>query len=176
MIFTVNKLTINRLITNRFHSYLQTMKTSIISSFLLILIFAFTSCKKEFPDNPLTIDNLSVSDCKSIGLNKGDNSPMYITLKTVDDYYIQFTHVNSWFNCEPGQITVSFEMSSDSISLDENESSHLANCICPYDISCRLGPLQYGTYSIKFQKGGITFKEFTFDFKKSTDIQIDLDN
>jgi len=152
------------------------MKTSIISSFFLILIFTSTSCKKEFPDNPLTIDKLSVSDCKSVGLNKGSTSPMYITLKTVNDYYIQYDHINSWFNCEPGQITISFKMSSDSISLDENESSSAANCICPYDINCRIGPLQYGTYSIKCQKSGVTFEELTFDFKKSMNVQIDLDN
>jgi hypothetical protein len=152
------------------------MKTSIISSFFLFLILTSTSCKKEFPDNPLTIDNLSVSDCKSVGLNKGSTSPMYITLKTVNDYYIQYEHINSWFNCEPGQLTISFEMSSNSITLDENESSSSTDCICPYDISCRIGPLQYGTYSIMCKKGGVTFKELTFDFKKSMNVQIDLDN
>jgi hypothetical protein len=152
------------------------MKTQVISTFLMIFFLAATSCKKEFPDNPLTIDNLTVSDCKSVGLNKGSTSPMYITLKTVNDYYIQYDHINSWFNCEPGQITVSFEMSSDSITLDENESSSAANCICPFDVSCRIGPLQYGTYTIKCKKGGIAFKELTIDFKKSMNIQVDLDN
>jgi hypothetical protein len=58
--------------------------------------------------------------------------------------------------------------------MDENESSSLADCICPYDIDFKLGPLQYGTYILKFKRGGLTFKEYTLDFKKSTDIKIDL--
>ncbi len=152
------------------------MKTSAFCSFLLILTFAAASCKKEFPDDSLAIDNLAVSDCKSIGSNKNVSSPMYITLKTVNDFYLQFNHVNSWFNCEPGQITISLEISSDIISVDENESSSLANCICPFDIGCRIGPLQYGSYSVKFRKAGITFKEYPLIFRKSTDIKIDLGN
>jgi hypothetical protein len=143
---------------------------------IFLLTFTFAGCKKEFPNNPFTIDNITVSDCKSIGENKKGGSPMYISLKTVDNYYLQFDHINSWFNCEPGQISISVEINSNDIIIDENESSSLADCICPYDIGCRIGPLQYGSYSIKFQKGGLTFKEYLLDFNKKTDVQINLDN
>jgi len=150
------------------------MKAKIIYPIFLLLIVALTSCKKEFPNDPLSIKDLSVSDCKTKGGSSKGIDPEYITLKTVDDYYLLVNHINAMFNCEPGQITVTIEISSNEISMDEDESSSLADCICPYDIDFKLGPLQYGTYILKFKRGGLTFKEYTLDFKKSTDIKIDL--
>jgi hypothetical protein len=150
------------------------MKTPTVNPFILILILTLFSCKKEFPDNPFDITDLSVSACKSDGDAIGINDPEYINLKTIDNYYIQFTHVNSLFNCAPGQITVSLEINSDTITIDESESEAHYDCICPYDVKFRAGPFQYGTYSFIFQKGGLPFKQYTFDFKKSTDIQIDI--
>jgi hypothetical protein len=150
------------------------MKTPVICSFLLILTFAVTSCKKEFPDDPLALKDLSVSDCKTKGDNSKGVEQEYITLKTVDDYYLLFNHFNSIFNCEPGEITVSVEITSNEISITEKESTAMANCVCPYDLEFELGPLQYGSYILKFKKGGLIFKEYTLNFKKSTDIRIDL--
>ena len=150
------------------------MKAKVIYPIFLLLIVGLTSCKKEFPNDPLSIKDLSVSDCKTKGGSSNGIDPEYITLKTVDDYYLLVNHINAMFNCEPGQITVTIKISSNEISMDENESSSLADCICPYDIDFKLGPLQYDTYILKFKKGGLTFKEYTLDFKKSTDIKIDL--
>ena len=150
------------------------MKTLVIFPFLIFLAITVTSCKKEFPNDSLAIKYLSVSDCKTKGdLIKGFD-PEYITLKTVDDFYLQFNHFNSIFNCDPGQITVSIEISSTSITLNENEAKAGANCICPYDIVFSLGPLEYGSYSIIFQKGGLTFQEYSLDYNSRTNEKIDL--
>ena len=150
------------------------MKNKVVYIISLLLIAGTTSCKKEFPNDPLSIKDLSVSDCKTKGGSTKGTNPEYITLKTVDDYYLLINHINAMFNCEPGQITVTIAVSSNEISMDENESSSLADCICPYDIDFKLGPLQYETYILKFKRGGFTFKKYTLDFKKSTDIKIDL--
>jgi hypothetical protein len=150
------------------------MKTPVIYPCLLLLTIALTSCKKTFPDDPLAISGLSVSDCKTKGEpSKGFDSE-YITLKTVDDFYLQFNHVNSIFNCLPGQITISLSISADKITINEEESESSANCICPYDVEFKLGPLKAGVYLINFQKSGSTFKEYSLDFKKSTNIRIDI--
>jgi len=141
---------------------------------LLFIAIALTSCKKEFPDDPLAIDKLSVSDCKTKGDNSKAADPEYITIKTVDDYYLKFSHINSILNCEPGIITVGIEIKSDTISVNETEESSLANCVCPYDIEFRLGPLEYGIYPVKFQKGGNTFIEYSLNYNKSTDVRIDI--
>ena len=150
------------------------MINKVIYPIYLLLIVSITSCNKEFPNDPLSIKDLSVSDCKTKGGYSKGIDPEYITLKTVDDYYLLINHINAMFNCEPGQITVTINVSSNEISMDENESSSLANCICPYDIDFKVGPLQYGTYNLKFKRAGFTFKEYTLDFKRSTDIKIDL--
>ena len=150
------------------------MINKVIYPIYLLLIVSITSCNKEFPNDPLSIKDLSVSNCKTKGGSSKGIDPEYITLKTVDDYYLLINHINAMFNCEPGQITVTINVSSDEISMDENESSSLANCICPYDIDFKLGPLQYGTYILKFKRAGFTFNEYTLDFKRSTDIKIDL--
>ena len=148
------------------------MKTYFIYPFILVLTMVITSCKKEFPDDPLAIKDLSVSDCKGkVDLVKSLDQE-YITIKTIDDYYLLFNHINSIFNCDPGQITVSIEISSNTITIKEDESKAGLRCICPYDITFKLGPLQYGTYTVVFQKGGQTFKEYSLDYDKSTNIKI----
>jgi hypothetical protein len=150
------------------------MKTSIIYPVVLILIFAFTSCKKEFPNDPLSLTNFSISDCKTKGASVKGTGNEYITLQTVNDYYLLFSHINSVFNCQPGQITISLEISADTITINEDETDASANCICPYDLKFRLGPLKYANYTVVFQKFGITFKEYSLEFKKSTNVKIDL--
>ncbi len=150
------------------------MRTHFIYSFLLILTAAISSCKKEFPDDPLGLKDLSISSCKSKGDIVKGIEPEYILIKTVDDYYLLFNHINSMFNCEPGQITVSLEIVADTISIDETEETSLADCICQYDLEFKLGPLQYGEYFVKFQKGGGVFKEYTLNFRKSTDVKIEI--
>lgn len=141
---------------------------------LLFIVIALSSCKKGFPDDPLAINELTVSDCKTKGDNSNATDPECITIKTVNDFYLKFNHINSIFNCEPGKITVAIEIKSDTISVNETEESSLANCVCPYDIEFRLGPLEYGTYPVKFQKGGLTFKEYSLNYTKSTDVRIDI--
>jgi hypothetical protein len=149
------------------------MKHQILFSFLVIAI-ALTSCKKEFPDEPLAIDKLSVSDCKTKGDGSKGIDPEYITIKTVDDYYLHFSHFNSILNCEPGKITVAIEIKSDTISVNETEESSIANCVCPYDIDFRLGPLEYGIYPVKFKKRDLTIKEYSLNYNKSTNVRIDI--
>lgn len=141
---------------------------------ILILVAGVTCCKKGFPDDPLSLSNLTVSECKSKGDNTKASDQEYITLKTVNDYYLLFNHINSLMNCEPGQITVSVEIKADTIFVDENEETSFANCICPYDLEFRLGPLHYGDYPVRFQKGGLTYKEYSLTFNKSTDVKIDI--
>jgi len=150
------------------------MKTRFIYPLVVILSIALTSCKKEFPKDPLAISDFSVTGCKTKGDNAKAVDPEYITIKTVDNYYLRFSHINSFFNCEPGEITISTDISSDRITINEEETTSSANCICPYDIVFKLGPLEYGTFTIIFQKGGLTFKEYSLTYKKSTDVRIDI--
>jgi len=150
------------------------MKAYLFYPIIFLSAVSSISCNKDVPNDPIAVKDLSVSDCKSKSGNAKGIGKEYITIKTVGDFYLIINHFNSMFNCHPGEITVAIDITSNIISMDENESSSLANCICPYDINFRLGPLMYGTYILNFKKGGLTFKEYTLNFRKSTDIRIDL--
>lgn len=143
-------------------------------TFSLVTVTLIFGCKKEFPDEPFTLMDLVVGECKAKGNDAKGSEQEYLIIRTVDDYYIQVNHFNSLFSCEPGEISVSVEITGDTITLNENESMSQTNCVCPYDIEFRLGPLDYGDYFMIFQKAGWTFKEYTVDFRKSTDIEIDI--
>ena len=141
---------------------------------VMALTGTITSCGKEFPNVSFNSKDLVISDCKTKGeITKGFDSE-YITLKTIDEYSLLFNHINSIFNCDPGQITLSINKSDNTITIEENELIKGMHCLCPYDIKCAIGPLHYGQYSILFKKAGITFKEYSLDFNKSTNIRIDL--
>ena len=53
----------------------------------------------------------------------------------------------------------------DTIAVEENEETLGANCICPYDLSYRIGPLNYGRYVFRMERGDI---EFPIIFNSST--------
>jgi hypothetical protein len=150
------------------------MKAKISILVFLIITVTASFCKKGSSNDTLAIRNLSVSSCKTKGGSSKGIDSEYINLKTVGDYYLLVNHFNSKFGCQPGKITVSMNVSGSEISIDENESTFISNCVCPYDVDFKLGPLQYITYILKFQKGGVTFKEFTINFSKLSDITIDL--
>lgn len=148
------------------------MKIKGLFSSLLILIFVVSSCNKDFSNGPLVIKDLSYGDCKTKGTNTTIFDPEYITLKTIDKDYILCEHINTIFNCDPGEIIVSVQMLDDTLIIEENETKAAADCICPYDLTFKIGALQYGVYPIKFKKEGITFIESTLDFNESTVIFI----
>ena len=128
------------------------MKAKITYPIFLLLIVALTSCKKEFPNDPLAIKDLSVSSCKTKGRTTKGIDPEYITIKTTDDYYLLVNHINSMFNCQPGQITVTTNVLDNVVSMDENESSSLANCICPYDLEFKLGSIKIWVLQLEISK------------------------
>lgn len=142
---------------------------------LMILLSLFTFCDKGFPDEDVTVSDVCISSCKTRGNPDENVDNEYIIIRNTDNYYILFSHINSIFNCEPGEITVSIEILSNTISINENESgSPLSDCICPYDLEFRLGPLRYGEYVLIFRKRGQIFREYTLAFRKTTDVKVDI--
>ena len=131
---------------------------------LLALSFVLFSCEKAHHLKNIGIDQISVSECKA---SKGilNDSLKY---KTVDTNYLSITHVNSYFNCDPGQLTVDIKTRNDTIIINEAEEDGSANCICPYDFNFRIGPLDYGIYNIKLTRGGAPYISFLVDFTSTT--------
>lgn len=126
-------------------------------------IFLVTCCEKETSHKVLSVRQITYGDCKPAIKISGDSE--YIEYKTVNGNYLRINPVNAWFNCEPGQLFVSAELINEIISVDEYEETGLANCICPYDLSYRIGPLNYGRYIFRIERGDI---EFSINFNSLT--------
>jgi hypothetical protein len=129
----------------------------------VVLILLLNCCEKVYDPTALSVDQITYGDCKS-DIKKSDD-PGYIEYFTVDADYLQINHINAWFNCEPGHIFVSAQLIQDTIAVEENEETLGANCICPYDLSYRIGPLNYGRYVFRMERGDI---EFSINFNSST--------
>ena len=132
----------------------------------IVFLLLLTCCEKENSHLPLSVDQIIYGDCKPV-IKKSDNSE-YIEYRTVDADYLQINHVNAWFNCEPGKILVSAEIINDTIVVYEDEETALVNCICPYDLSYRLGPMNYDRYIFSIKRAGCIYIEFSINFNSST--------
>ena len=60
------------------------------------------------------------------------------------------------------------------IQINEYETDHSANCICPYDLEFKIGPLRYDTYVLTLKKGGFEILVEEFVFKSDLNKRIDI--
>ena len=140
------------------------MKYKYIFSILIIPLLC--CCEKENNLTQLYVDQITYGDCKQ-GTTKSENAE-YIEYRTVNNSYLQIKHINVWFNCEPGQLLVDVDLDIDTIVVDENEESSLANCVCPYDLCYLIGPMAHAQYIIVIQRSGYLYTQFSVDFNSST--------
>lgn len=111
-------------------------------------------------------NNSSVSGCKKT-LNYGTrtDSEDYFEYQAMDGGYLYFKHINAMFNCEPEELYMLAEIVGNDIHVVEIENNPGANCICPYDLGCKIGPLTEGEeYTLHLHKGydNLSFK-FIYD-------------
>ena len=132
----------------------------------IVFILFVTCCEKETSHRQLSVEQITYGDCKPGTKKSGDSE--YIEYKTVDTDYLQINHVNVWFNCEPGKLLVSAELINDTIVVNEAEETALVNCICPYDLSYRIGPMNYDRYIFSIRRAGCIYTEFPINFNSST--------
>jgi hypothetical protein len=148
-------------------------KSSLIPVIIAVMIGS-AFCKKDTTEGQFTISNISLSICKLV-ISSGDGVlKEYINILTVNNNYLQFSHINSVFNCDTEQIKLAFERAGNTITINEDEIVYASTCTCAYDIKFRFGPFLNETYTLVLQKGGKTFKEFSFEFTTDTNEKIDL--
>ncbi len=139
-----------------------------------VAFISIICCCERLNNQPqLSVDQIIYGDCKQ-GTTKSENTE-YIEYRTAQKQYLQINHMNVWFNCEPGKILVDAEIGNDTIVINENEQSSEANCICPYDLSYRTGPMAYAQYVIVIRRGGGVYTMFPVDFNSSTDGVYDIE-
>jgi hypothetical protein len=152
------------------------MKRMILKVTMIIGLIAF-SCEKD--NNSIKIENQSleirneiISECKS-GNNKSniynENNTEYLELKYSDSNFLKINHFNVWFNCYPS-IDIQARIESGSIVYSATDTFGIHNCVCPYDLSCEIGPLQFTNYEFKYYRAGNLVINFNFGFNDSTHI------
>jgi hypothetical protein len=147
------------------------MKSRLI--FQVVVVLLLMSCENIHDLNKLKVDKITYGDCKTDS-KKSENAER-IEYKTVDKDYLEIKHINGMFNCDPGRILVNVSEEDNIVSIDENEEYPIANCICPYDLCYRIGPIDYGYYIFDFQRDGLKYVEFPVDFNSKTSGVFEID-
>lgn len=111
------------------------------------------SCEKK--QNEPTVRDLNYSDCKGDLKSSLDSENIHFKMNSDNELLVE--HQNVYFNCEPGKISVTGETDENNINIYEIEEQHMADCICPYDLSYKITGVN---------TGGNTISVFLMDYKK----------
>ena len=132
---------------------------SIVLKVATIIIFIAFGCGEDddllrFEDRLLEVRNKIISECKSENDHQGiynKNVDEYIELKFSESNFLKINHFNVWFNCHPS-IDIQAKIDNSAITYSATDTFGIANCICPYDLSCEIGPLEITNYEFKFYR------------------------
>src|SRR5512133_1526654 len=98
-----------------------------INLMLFLCLIGILACEKT--SNDTTIKEFAYSSCKD-NLKESDEIES-IHLKSLANNQLLIEHINAFFNCEPGKITVKGEIiDASKINIYEDEEKNTADCIC----------------------------------------------
>ena len=138
----------------------------LVLSFILLGLF---SCEEE---NNEIVQDFQHTGCKS-GLKSNLNQEA-IRVKTLESGKLLIVHSDTYFNCEPGEITVDVKINNKSIEIYEDETSSLADCICPYDLEFKIIGIEYGENTFSIFRGNWEKAKFSINLTEHTDTTIIL--
>lgn len=144
----------------------------------LLLVIIFSGCQKDEslpPDDQiLQVTEVNSSDCKNT-TKSAEEDLRSIKLKAVTGNNLSVTFVNAVFNCCPGEIGSNATIENGILKVYFNESMHMCNCVCPYDLECVIDGMQNRKYKIEVYAGGDTpDAEFSFTFSERLDMTFDI--
>ena len=114
--------------------------------------------------------NVLKSGCKPVSANSpryADESPGLsesIAYKDNGNGYLHISHTDAMFNCE-SNINIKASVTGAQIVVNEEETNAVANCVCPYDLSFDVGPLEEGRYTVVVKFNGNETTRFALDYK-----------
>lgn len=137
-------------------------------SIVLILILIWSSCYKsdDYINGEIKIKDFNYTGCKN-EIEKSADTEL-IRYNVTDDNFLSIKHENVWFNCCPRELITNIKLDSTTIIFTEDEKESNCDCICRYDLECKIGPLQYGEYLFVLKRDTRTRIEFNFLFNSST--------
>lgn len=119
----------------------------------LALALASLAGSCSSPSGPDPVGRLvGRTGCKSFGTPGAAPAPAPSRECVEYDYdgrgLLKLKHVNAGFNCCPGTISATVEVSNGDILIKERESSSLCDCDCLYDVDYEIAGLAGGTWRI----------------------------
>ena len=156
-----------------------------ITMTLIIIVFAafvgstLMGCGSDDDSIIVTGDfqvrDVANSGCKSASHTRSEY-PEYFEFKACDGGYLSVNHVNALFNCVPGELKIEATINGNVIKILETEETALANCICPYDLYCEVGPLNSGDYKVVIYRGSfeVPFRQFSITYNKRLNAKFEV--
>lgn len=156
-----------------------------ISMTLIIIVLAaflgstLMGCSGDGTDegssNGFCVRDVATSGCKSSNYTRSEY-PECFEFKALDGGYLSVNHVNALFNCVPGELKMEATIDGNVIRILETEESSLANCICPYDLYCEVGPLSNGDYKVLIYRWAfeIPFQQYSITYHKGLNTKLDV--
>ncbi len=114
-----------------------------------------------------TLISFSQTGCKKTGTKSSDVLDTIYGTESIEyegtkDGYLIINHINALFCCD-ANITTTVSIDNDAITIFEH-ADPTTDCICPYDLNMKIGPLKNITYSIVIEDGHPDKKSFTIEF------------
>ena len=149
---------------------------------VLALLFMFSACGNDNGGGSnLVVRNISNSGCKGTAVTTESNKATApdilgraerIVCKGSADGILRVTHQDLVANCA-SRFNASVQLDGNRIVLAETAEGEEAKCVCTYDLTTEIGPLQDGDYTLVVRTP--SGKEVKMDFHFSADLDYTYD-
>ena len=102
------------------------------------------------------------------GTRAADSDAEYFKCTAQAEGVLSITHVNSVFCCDAENMKTRVEASGNEIRVYESCDDSGANCVCPYDLSYEMGPLNEGKYRVIVYKNNLEYTWFEIVYNSDT--------
>lgn len=102
------------------------------------------------------------------GTRAADSDAEYFKCTAQAEGVLSITHVNSVFCCDAENMKTRVEASGNEIRVYESCDDSGANCVCPYDLTYDVGPLNEGKYRVIVYKNNLEYTWFEIVYNSDT--------
>ena len=145
-------------------------------SMLLLLSTVLVACNDDDNSNTKSfkVTNITNSGCKAnaaksddANVNSQNNTIESIVCEAAGENAMRVTHNNAVLNCEPGTINIDAKREGNIITVTESETTNLANCVCYYDLGCKIEPIEDGEFTVIIKHKDKEKTRFTISYNSS---------
>ncbi len=121
---------------------------------ITLLFWNCTNDNENISAQPIEIKSSSNKECKEFARTSSKEKSILAPDKTCIEYnysngILNLKHINTGFNCEPGELFATVKISRDTIIIEEHETSSSVKCLCLFDLDMELSGTNARVYQIK---------------------------